>query len=191
MSDHPRHFKSAAEFRHWLELNHAAMSELWIGFYKKASGKGGMTYAEALDEALCFGWIDGLKKRVDEVSFKQRFTPRNPRSIWSLVNIGHVRRLQKAGLMTPIGLKVFQARSPSRSGVYSFESKPPEFSPDLREILRAESSAWQFFKAQPPGYQRVACFWVMSAKLRETRERRLAQLIKDSKSGRRLKMLGA
>jgi len=190
MSDNPRHFNSAAEFRHWLELNHAAMSELWIGFYRKASGKVGMTYAEALDEALCFGWIDGLKKRVDEVSFKQRFTPRNPRSIWSLVNIGHVRRLQKAGLMTPIGLKVFRARSPSRSGVFSFESKPPEFSPDLREILRAESSAWQFFEAQPPGYQRVACFWVMSAKQAETRQRRLAQLIKDSKSGRRLKRLG-
>lgn len=183
------YFKSAAEFRAWLEVNHAGVTELWIGFYKKDSGKGGITYAEALDEALCFGWIDGLKKRVDELTFTQRFTPRRPKSIWSLINIGHVKRLTKAGRMKPTGVKAFAARTAARSGVYSFENQPRELSPALLRQFKSDQRAWEFFQQQPPGYCRVASFWVMNAKQEATRERRLAQLISDSKRGRRLGLL--
>jgi uncharacterized protein YdeI (YjbR/CyaY-like superfamily) len=183
-------FKSAADFRAWLEANHATATERWLGFYKQDSGKGGITYAEALDEALCFGWIDGLKKRVDELSFTQRFTPRKLKSIWSLINIGHVERLTKAGRMKPAGLKAFTARTAARSGVYSFESRPRELSPELKRQFKSDQAAWDFFQQQPPGYRRVARFWVMSAKQEATRQRRLAQLLSDSKQGRRLGMVG-
>jgi uncharacterized protein YdeI (YjbR/CyaY-like superfamily) len=182
----PKHFTSAADFRAWLAANHASTTELWVGFYKKDSGKGGLTYPEALDEALCFGWIDGIRKRVDDVRFTQRFTPRKPRSNWSLVNIRHVGRLKKAGRMAPAGLKAFAARTPAKSGVYSFENKPRELSPSLKRQFNAAPAAWNFFQQQPPGYRRVASFWVMSAKQAETRQRRLARLIADSGQGRRL-----
>lgn len=186
----PRYFKSAADFRRWLEPNHASETELWIGFYKKDSGKGGLTYAEALDEALCFGWIDGIKKRVDESSYTHRFTPRKPKSNWSLINIGHVARLKKAGRMAPAGLKAFAARETARSGVYSFENKPRQLSPELERQFKSDQAAWDFFQQQPPGYRRLVSFWVMSAKQEETRQRRLGQLVSDSKQGRRLGMLG-
>src|ERR1043166_9644986 len=119
-----RHFKSAREFRRWLEANHARACELWVGFFKKASGQGGLTYPEAVDEALFFGWIDGLKKRVDELSYTHRFTPRRPKSNWSPLNIRHVERLNKAGRMMPAGPKAYAAREPERSGAYSFENAP-------------------------------------------------------------------
>jgi len=185
-----QHFKSAANFHAWLEANHASATELWVGFYKKDSGKGGITYAEALDEALCFGWIDGVRKRVDELSFTQRFTPRKPKSNWSLINIGHVERLKKAGRMMPAGLKAFAVREAARSGVYSFENRPRELSPELERQFKAHKSAWEFFQQQPPGYRRLVIFRVMSAKQEETRQRRLAQLMSASKQGRRLDMLG-
>ena len=184
-----KYFKTAADFRAWLESNHASASELWVGFYKKDSGKGGLTYAEAVDEALCFGWIDGIKKRVDEFSYTHRFTPRKPKSNWSLINIRHVERLKKAGRMMPAGLKAFAAREAAKSGVYSFENKPRQLSPELERQFKSDKNAWEFFQQQPPGYRRVASFWVMSAKQEETRARRLAQLISDSKQGRRLGML--
>jgi len=180
-----KYFKSAVEFRAWLEINHASTTELWLGFYKKDSGKGGITYAEALDEALCFGWIDGLKKRVDELSFTQRFTPRKPKSIWSLINLGHVKRLTKARRMKPAGLKAFAARTAGKTGVYSFENKVRELSLEFQRRFKSDQAAWEFFRQQPPGYRRVASFWVMSAKQEETRDRRLAQLMSDSKQGRR------
>jgi len=186
-----KYFKSAADFRAWLEVNHSGVTELWLGFYKKDSGKGGITYAEALDEALCFGWIDGIRKRVDALSFTQRFTPRKPKSIWSLINIGHVTRLKKAGRMKPAGLKAFAARTDAKSGVYSFENKPRELSPELVREFKANKAAWEFFQQQPPGYRRLISFWVMSAKQEETRQRRLAQLMSDSKQGRRLGMLSS
>jgi len=119
-----KYFKSASGFRRWLEVNHARVTELWVGFFKKDSGKGGLTYSQALDEALCFGWIDGLKKRVDELSYTHRFTPRKPKSNWSLINLQHVERLSKAGHMMPAGLKAYAAREPERSGAYSFENAP-------------------------------------------------------------------
>ena len=181
-----RYLKSAAAFRASLEAKHASATELCLGFYKKDSGKVGITYAEAVDEALCFGWIDGIKKRVDEFSYTHRFTPRKPRSNWSLINIHRVERLTKAGRMKPAGLKAFAARTKAMSGVYSFENKPRELSPALQRQFKSDNAAWEFFQHQPPGYRRVACFWVMSAKQEETRQRRLAQLMSDSKRGRRL-----
>ena len=181
-----KYFKSAADFRTWLEANHACTTELWLGIYKKDSGKVSITYAEALDEALCFGWIDGVRKRVDELSFTQRFTPRKPTSVWSLINIGHVERLTKLGRMMPAGLKAFAARTAAKSGIYSFENRPRELSPELQRQFKSDKAAWKFFEQQPPGYQRLMAFWVMSAKQDETRARRLAQLISDSKRGRRV-----
>jgi uncharacterized protein YdeI (YjbR/CyaY-like superfamily) len=187
----PKHFKSAADFRNWLKANHASTREVWVGFYKKASGKGGVTYAEALDEALCFGWIDGVRKRVDELSFTQRFTPRQPTSNWSLINIRHVKRLKTAGRMMPAGLKAFAARSSAKSGVYSFENRPRELSRALQRQFKSDRAAWDFFQQQPPGYRRLACFFVMSAKQEETRQRRLARLMSDSKQGRRLGVISS
>ena len=185
----PKYFKSAADFRAWLEANHACVTELWLGIYKKDSGRVSISYAEALDEALCFGWIDGVRKRVDELSFTQRFTPRKLTSAWSLINIGHVERLTKAGRMMPSGLKAFAARTAAKSGIYSFENRPRELSPELQRRFKADKAAWKFFEQQPPGYQRLMIFWVMSAKRDETRLRRLTRLIADSKRFRRVGLL--
>ncbi len=179
-------FTSAAQFRQWLEVNHARTSELWVGFFRKDSGKGGLTYAEAVDEALCFGWIDGLKKRVDELSYTHRFTPRKPRSNWSRINIQHVERLEEAGRMTPAGLKAYTARAPERTGVYSFENAPRQLAPADETLFKADKVAWKFFQRQPPGYQRVAIWWMVSAKKPETRARRLSGIIQESRHGRRL-----
>ena len=183
------YFKSAAAFRTWLEQHHATERELFVGFYKKASGRAGLTYAEAVDEALCFGWIDGVKRRVDQFSYQHRFTPRTAKSIWSRINIQHAERLTKTGRMTPAGRKAFAARDPKRSEVYSFENAPRQLPPAGERRFRADRTAWDFFQRQPPGYRRVATFWVVSAKKTETQTRRLEQLIVDSRAGRRLKQL--
>ena len=181
-----KYFESASDFRHWLEVNHARVNELWVGFFKKDSGKGGLTYAEALDEALCFGWIDGLKKRVDELSYTHRFTPRKPKSNWSRINIQHVERLKQVGRMASSGLKAYAAREPERSGVYSFENAPRTLTAVDEKQFKADRIAWEFFQRQPPGYQRLAIWRTVSAKKPETRARRLAQLIAASRNGRRL-----
>ncbi|MBI5385088.1 MAG: YdeI/OmpD-associated family protein [Verrucomicrobia bacterium] len=185
-----KYFKSVSELRRWLEANHARTSELWVGFFKKDSGKGGVTYPEALDEALCFGWIDGVRKSVDAVSYKIRFTPRRPGSNWSRINLQHVERLKQAGRMTPAGLKAYAARVPERSGVYSFENAPRTLAAVDEAQFKADELAWEFFQRQPPGYQRLAVWWVVSAKKPETRARRLGQLIADSRIGRRLAQMG-
>ena len=182
-------FKSAADFRQWLAANHATACELWVGFFKKASGLGGLTYAEAVDEALCFGWIDGLKKRVDDRSYTHRFTPRKPKSNWSVTNIRHAERLTKAGRMKPAGLAAFAARDPKRSGVYSFENAPTKLASSDERRFRADQTAWNFFQQQPPGYRRTAIWWVVSAKRAETRARRLAQLMEASRNAWRLGQL--
>lgn len=179
-------FKTPAEFRRWLSKHHAKETELLVGFYRKDTGLGGITYAEALDEALCFGWIDGIKKKRDEVSYTHRFTPRKPRSIWSNINVQHVERLTAAGRMMPAGIRAYEARDVERTGVYSFEKQDHAFDAALEKKFRANKRAWKFWEAQPPGYRRVSTHWVMSAKQAETRERRLAQLIADSASGVRL-----
>src|SRR5690349_14972292 len=142
----PTFFKSPDEFRRWLEKNHASASELLVGFYKKDSGKRSITYAEALDEALCFGWIDGVRRRFDETSYTIRFTPRKPRSIWSLVNVRHVERLQRAGRMHAAGAAAFAQRDPKRTGIYSFENSPLELSREYEREFRKHNGAWEYFQ---------------------------------------------
>ena len=181
-----RFFKSASEFRKWLAKQHDKVTELWLGFYKKGSGKATLTYQEALDEALCFGWIDGVRKSLDEDSYMIRFSPRKSRSIWSRVNVKRAAELKRTGRMMPSGLAAFAARDSRRSGIYSFENAPRELHPDYQERFRKKPSAWSFFKSQPPGYQRTAIFWIMSAKREDTRISRLARLIADSARGFRL-----
>jgi len=152
------------------------------------SGKGGMVYRQALDEALCYGWIDGMVRRVDEDSYMQRFTPRSPKSNWSQVNLGRAQELIAAGLMRPPGLAAFERRAADASPAYSFEQRTASFSPEQQKRLKANRAAWQFFSGQPQYYRRLATWWVTSAKREETRERRLATLIEDSAAGRRLKV---
>jgi uncharacterized protein YdeI (YjbR/CyaY-like superfamily) len=182
----PKFFAKPAQFRKWLAENHATATELFIGFYKKGSGKKSITYPEALDEALCFGWIDGVRHRLDEESYKQRFSPRKPRSIWSLINVRHVERLKQEGRMMPAGLAAYAKRDPKRTGIYSFENRPREFSPEFLKRFRANKKAWKFFEQQPTYATNLAIFRVMSAKKEETRERRLKQLIENSENGIRI-----
>lgn len=179
-------FASPAAFRAWLKKNYLSAPELTVGIHRKDTGKGGMTYAEALDEALCFGWIDGVRHKVDETSYSIRFTPRRPGSIWSLVNVAHAERLRASGRMTAHGLKVFNAKRTDKTGIYSFEQKPRDFDAELERKFRANKKAWKWWEAAPPGYRRVSTFWVMSAKQDATRLRRLTQLIADSAAGVRL-----
>jgi uncharacterized protein YdeI (YjbR/CyaY-like superfamily) len=185
------HFKSAAEFRRWLQKNHDREKEVWVGFYRKESGRGGITYKEALDQALCFGWIDGIRKKVDEESYTNRFTPRSAKSVWSLINIKRVGELTKLGLMAAPGLAAFKSRDPKRSGIYSFENRPKTLTRELERALRANKAAYDFFCAQPPGYRRLATWFVMSAKKDETRRVRLDRLIDDCAHGRRLGIMTA
>jgi len=181
-------FSSSAEFREWLETNHGRAPELWLGFYNKRTDKKSITYREALDEALCFGWIDGVRKSINAITFKQRFTPRKPKSYWSSVNITRVGELAKLGRMASSGIKAFERRT-SDSGKYSFESRAKKLPPAYERQFKATPGAWKFFQAQAPWYQRTSSFWVLSAKQEETRQRRLATLIRDSEKGRRLGML--
>jgi uncharacterized protein YdeI (YjbR/CyaY-like superfamily) len=179
----PKFFSSPAQFRQWLEQNHDRESELVIGFHKKSSKKKSTTYAEALDEALCFGWIDGVRRNLNETSYTIRFTPRKPKSIWSLVNVRHVERLKKAGRMQPAGLEAYARRDPKRTGIYAFENAPRELSPAYEKIFRENKKAWEFFEKQPPYSKRTAIHWVMSAKREETQVRRLKHLIENSENG--------
>jgi uncharacterized protein YdeI (YjbR/CyaY-like superfamily) len=185
----PVFFASGLQFRQWLEQHRAQGKELLVGFYNQRSDRGGLTYAEALDEALCFGWIDGLRKRRDENSYTIRFTPRKPGSIWSLINVGHVKRLTKAGKMQPAGLAAFKRRDPKKTGIYSFENRPQAFTPELAQAFRDNPQAWAHWEEQPPGYRRTATWCVMSAKREETRQRRMAHLIALAAQGRRLELL--
>lgn len=179
-------FATPAEWAAWLEEHHGKRSELLVGFYKRDSGKPSMTWHESVDVALCFGWIDGVRRRIDDQSYSIRFTPRKATSIWSAVNCRRVGELKKQGLMRPAGLKAFEAREKTRSGVYSFEQQEVQFSPEQERRLRAAKPAWEFFEARPAWYRKAATWWVVSAKQEKTRERRLAQLIEDSENGRTL-----
>jgi uncharacterized protein YdeI (YjbR/CyaY-like superfamily) len=182
----PKFFSSPERFREWLEQNHNRITELFLGFHKKSSGKKSITYAEALDEALCFGWIDGVRKKLNDTSYVQRFTPRKPRSIWSLINVRHVERLTKEGRMHAAGLDAYARRDPKRTGIYSFENRPRELSPAYEKTFRQNPKAWKFFQEQPPSYKRLMIFRTMSAKKEETQLRRLKQLIESSEKGVRL-----
>ncbi len=180
------YFKTAAEFRRWLAAHHASERELLVGFYRKASGKPSISYKEAVDEALCFGWIDGIKKRVDEERYTHRFTPRKQDSIWSLVNATRVKELIALKRMAKPGLEAWERRDPKKTGIYSFENRPKTFDVALEREFRKQPAAWTFFRAQPPGYQRLMTFFVMSAKQQETRLRRLDRLITASAAGKRV-----
>jgi uncharacterized protein YdeI (YjbR/CyaY-like superfamily) len=183
----PRFFKSPANFRRWLERHHAKSPELWVGFYKKDCGKGGIGYKEAVDEALCFGWIDGIKKRVDEHSYMHRFTPRTRDSYWSAVNTKRMHELIARQLAAPPGLDAFERRDREKTKRYSFEREAAAFDPAIARAFKANAAAWTFFRAQPPGYQKVITFFVMSAKQDQTRLRRLEILMKACTEGKRLR----
>jgi len=182
----PRFFPSAGAFRRWLAANHDRVRELWVGFHKKDSGRPSVTYPEALDEALCFGWIDGVRKNVDATSYTIRFTPRKLDSFWSVVNTRRVAELMKASRMQAPGLAAFSRRDRSRTKRYSYERGAAKLTPAEQRRFEAEPKAWAFFRAQPPGYQRVATWYVASAKKDETRRKRLETLIASAARGERL-----
>ena len=183
----PRFFPTAADFRAWLHANHARATELVVGFHRKGSGRPSITWPESVDEALCYGWIDGVRRSLDEHSYTIRFTPRQASSTWSNVNIAKVEALLAAGKMMPAGLAAWQRRDPARSGIYSFErQEPAAFDAAMERRFRANRAAWKFFGAQPPGYRRLATHYVLSAKRPETREKRLAALIDCSARSERL-----
>jgi len=182
----PRFFQTPAEFRAWLEQYHAQAQELSVGFYKKHTGKPSLTYQEALDAALCFGWIDGVRQSLDENRYTIRFTPRRPKSNWSSVNIKRVGELSALGQMRPPGLTAFESRDQARSEQREHERRTRQLDKEHVKQFQANKKAWEFFQAQAPSYQRVATWWVMSAKQEETRLRRLATLIRDSEEGRRV-----
>ncbi|HEX8539469.1 MAG TPA: YdeI/OmpD-associated family protein [Cystobacter sp.] len=184
----PTFFATPADWRAWLEKHHDQQPELLVGFYKRDSGRPSITWPESVDQALCFGWIDGVRKRLDEHSYTIRFTPRKPRSIWSTVNIRRVRELIEQGLMRPAGLRAFEARTEERSEIYSYEQKQDAALPEAYDKqLKANEKAWTFFQSQAPWYQRTALHWITSAKKEETRLKRLATLIQDSAEGRTLR----
>lgn len=185
----PVSFRSAAEWRGWLRRHHASAPELVVRCWRAHARERGLTYPEALDEALCCGWIDGVRRRVDEDSFSTRFTPRRPNSIWSAVNIRRFHELEAQGRVQAAGRAAFARRTDARSRRYSFESKPVELETGLAARLRRNRRAWTFFQAQPPGYRRTSIFWVMEARREETRLRRLGILIDCSAEGRRIPLL--
>lgn len=181
----PTFFDSPAAFRRWFEGNSVRNTELLVGFYKKGSGKPSITWPEAVDEALCFGWIDGIRKGLDSVRYTIRFTPRKRRSTWSAINVARVADLTKQGRMTPQGLEAFAQRDEKRSALYSYEQRAAaKLETSYAEAFRANERAWEFFRSRPPSYQKAATWWVMSAKKEETRRRRLAIPIRDSARGR-------
>jgi uncharacterized protein YdeI (YjbR/CyaY-like superfamily) len=183
----PTFFATPADFRRWLERHHRSESVLLVGFYKKDSGRPSVTWPESVAEALCFGWIDGVRRRVDDESYSIRFTPRKPGSTWSKVNLEKTRELIESGRMRPAGLRALEERDPENSGTYSYEQRDAaRLSPEAEARFRADTEAWSFFQSQPPGYRKTATFWVVSAKRAETRARRLETLIEDSASRRRI-----
>jgi len=183
----PRFFATPANFRAWLQANHETETELVVGFHKKGSGKPSITWPESVDEALCFGWIDGVRRSLGERDYSIRFTPRRTRSIWSAVNVARVAELTKLGRMRPAGIRAFAARTPERTGVYAFERKEAaKLTKAQEKTLRANRKAAAFFDAQPPGYRKTAIHWVISAKHEATRDRRLQLLIADSAAGLRI-----
>jgi uncharacterized protein YdeI (YjbR/CyaY-like superfamily) len=180
------YFPSPADLRQWFEKHHAAAAELWVGYYKKGSGEPSITWPESVDEALCFGWIDGIRKSVDDRRYTIRFTPRKARSVWSAVNIKRAQELAAQGRMSPAGLKAFEARMENRSGIYSYEQRKPELDGPYQKRLEQSKTAWEFFYAQSASYRKAAVWWVVSAKKEETRLQRLEKLIEASAEGRRI-----
>lgn len=183
-------FATPAEFRAWLKKHHSSTSELWVGFYKKGSGRPSITWPEAVDEALCVGWIDGIRKSIDEESYRIRFTPRKPRSTWSAVNLARVEALTREGRMRPAGLEAFAKRKEAKTGIYAYEQrKAAELDEVSEQRFRSDPEAWEYFQSRPPGYRKTAIWWVVSAKREETRRKRLEQLIEESRNQRPIAQL--
>jgi uncharacterized protein YdeI (YjbR/CyaY-like superfamily) len=189
-ADTAHFFSTPDEFRAWLEDHHSTAAELLVGFHKKGTGRPSMTWTESVREALCFGWIDGVRRSLGEESYTIRFTPRKSGSNWSSRNVRHVEELIREERMTPAGLAAYEARNPERTGIYAYEQRhSARLDHEQEKYFRANRKAWAFFQAQPPSYRQTAIYWVVSAKRPETRERRLATLIGDSAAGRRLARL--
>jgi uncharacterized protein YdeI (YjbR/CyaY-like superfamily) len=183
----PIFFATPEEFRNWLRRNHDSATELLVGYHKRATGRPSLTWPQSVDEALCFGWIDGVRKRIDDERYQIRFTPRKPGSTWSAVNVKRVEELIGLGRMEPAGLAAFERRTDADTGVYSYEYPGmPEFPSDYRARFAEHPQAWEFFEAQPPSYRKTAVRWVMTAKQEATRQKRLAALIQCSAEHRRL-----
>jgi uncharacterized protein YdeI (YjbR/CyaY-like superfamily) len=186
----PTFFATPADFRAWLEAHHETARELWVGFYKKGTGKPSITWPESVDEALCVGWIDGVRKSLGDDSYVIRFTPRKPRSNWSAVNVARVRELTAKGRMRPAGLRAFEQRAEEKTGIYAYENRDKARLDEAAEReFRARPEAWEFFQSRPPGYRKIATWWVVSAKKEETRRKRLATLIEESAQGRLIGLL--
>lgn len=182
-------FKSQPDFRKWLSKNYNKAVELLVGYYKVGTGRKSISYKESVDEALCFGWIDGVRKSLGDESYMIRFTPRRQGSIWSRVNINRATELEKLGLMKPSGLKIFHSFDKKKTNRYSFEQKVVKLNSDYEKQFKANKKAWQYFQSMPPSYQKPATWWVISAKQEETRLRRLNTLIEDSEAERKIKVL--
>jgi uncharacterized protein YdeI (YjbR/CyaY-like superfamily) len=181
----PTFFATPEELRAWFEENHETATELLVGFHKKASGRPSITWPESVEQALCFGWIDGVRRGLDETSYTIRFSPRKPSSTWSRLNLEKVEELKRRGLMRPAGLRAFENRREARTGIYSYEQREgAELPAEYEERLRSNARAWDYWTSRPPSYRKAAVWWVVSAKREETRERRLARLIEDSEGGR-------
>ncbi|MBT8206860.1 MAG: YdeI/OmpD-associated family protein [Acidimicrobiia bacterium] len=189
MKPNPTFFPARADFRAWLEEHHATTTHLWVGFYKKATNKASVTWEETVDEALCYGWIDGIRKSRDDESYMIRFTPRKPRSVWSQRNIDIVERLTAEGRMKPEGLAAFAFKDVHPDSGYTTATLDGALTDEMVTRFKQTPTAWEFFQEQPPGYRRQAASWVTSAKREETRERRLGTLIGDSLNGQRIKQL--
>jgi len=189
-SNDPIFFASPPRFRAWLKKNHARCREQWIGFHRKNSGRPSITWPESVDQALCFGWIDGLRKSIDEDSYKIRFTPRRSESIWSAVNIRRFEELKRNGKVHRSGVNAYAKRRANRSGIYSYENrKSAVLSRTAEQRFKSNSKAWKWFNLQPPGYRQTVIWWVMRAKRGETQQKRLGILIADSEAGRKIGML--
>ncbi|MDH3492300.1 MAG: YdeI/OmpD-associated family protein [Acidobacteriota bacterium] len=186
MKQNPKFFSDQQQFREWLRKNHKIETELWVGYYKKGSGLPSMTWPESVDQALCYGWIDGLRKSIDEKSYKIRFTPRKPKSNWSPVNIKKVAELKRKRLMRKAGIAAYEKRGKTRPGFYSYEKASIEFDEIYKSQLKKNKRAWDYFHTSPQGYRRQVVRWIMSAKRAETQQRRLELLIKHSAVGEKL-----
>ena len=185
----PKFFKDQAELRKWFAKNHQDERELWLGFYKVGSGKPSVTWSQSVDEAICVGWIDGIRKTIDDHSYMIRFTPRKPKSIWSDINIDKVKELTKRHLMQPAGIAAFKKREDAKSRVYSFEQKEISLDKIFEKIFRSNKKAWNYFTSAAPSYRKAATWWVMSAKQEETKLKRLGTLMKDSEDGKYIKQM--
>ncbi|MBC9930936.1 YdeI/OmpD-associated family protein [Chitinophaga qingshengii] len=187
-NDGPTFFETGSAFRKWLDKHHHKAEELLVGFYKVGSGKKSMSWSESVDEAICYGWIDGVRKTIDEESYTIRFTPRKHKSIWSAVNVKKVEDLTREGRMMPAGIAAFNKREMERTAIYTYERADPlQLSEAYERQLRANQKAWEFYQKMPPSYRKLTAHWIMSGKQEATRDKRLAELIRDCAAGTKVK----